>query len=169
MQHIIYTIFASLLIVSNLSAQKVLQIEKVGSAKTKKIFIGEAFEYRLKNSDVWLYAAINDFIVEEGLIALGDRYVHTDSIASIRYEKSWPRALGRQLFIFGPAWSAFALIGTTFDDDPESTYQWSDATVTGASMLTGFLLPKIFRYKKYRFGGRKRLRLVDLNFQRQKF
>jgi hypothetical protein len=143
-------------------AQKVLQIEKYGSPRTKKLFIGQKIEYKLKSGDDWHRDYIEDLLVERKLIALSDRYLKLDDIEAFRYERPLATAAGKSLFWFGLGWSGFAAIGTATDGDPDTRYRWSDAAVTGASLGLAYLIPKTFRYKKEKFGKRKRLRILDL-------
>lgn len=144
--------------------QKVMQIETSGSIKTKKIFKGESIEYLLNGADTWSDGVIEDFNIEQNLVVLGDRYVKVNDIIAIRYYKPGARRMGTQLALFGAAWSAFAAIGTATDGNPDTHYKWSDAIVTGSAMGLGLAYSKLFRYKKYKFGKRKRLRLLDLTF-----
>ena len=150
----------------SLSAQKVMQIEKYGRAKTEKIFIGQAITYKVKNDEAWRFAYIEDILVEENIVQLGTIYVKLENIEAIRYDRSFSRKASHSLLIFGASWSLFAAIGTATDGNPETHYQWSDAIVTGTSALFGWLMPKVFRYKIIRFGKKKRLRLLDLGFKK---
>lgn len=143
-------------------AQKVLQMEKVNSPKTEKMYIGDEFTYQLKNDDYWYHSAIKDLLVDEKIIVLHDRFIHMDSIAAFRWERTRINALGRQFFWFGLGWSGFALVGTLTDGNPDSNYRWSDAGVTALSGLLGLIVPKVFRYKTRKFGKRRRLRMLDL-------
>lgn len=148
------------------NAQKVLQIEKYGSAKTRKIYIGQEINYKLKNDESWYRGIIEDFNIEKNLIVLPDRYVSVDSVEAFRKTKNWSRAARTSLYTFGASWSGFALVGTLTDGDPNTHYLWSDAIVTGVSWLTGWILPKIFKNKIIKFGKKRRLRLLDLTFQK---
>lgn len=157
-------IFCGILFPLSLASQKVLQIETAGRVKAKKIFKGEALEYLLTDSDTWIRGVIEDFNVEQNLIIFGDRYVKVDEIAAIRYFKPGAARMGTQLALFGAAWSAFAAIGTATDGNPDTNYRWSDAVVTGTSMGLGLAYARLFRYKKYKIGKRRNLRLIDLTF-----
>jgi len=148
------------------NAQKVLQIEKYGRAKTKKIYIGEEINYKLKNDEVWYRGVIEDLDVEKNWIVMRDRYVAVDSIEAFRRPKNWSKAARTSLYTFGAGWSANALVGTLTDGNPNTHYLWSDAIVTGTSWLTGWILPKIFKNKITKFGKKRRLRLLDLTFQK---
>ena len=145
--------------------QKVLQIEKYGKARTEKIFIGEEITYKLKGEKEWRQGYIEDFLVDEKMIVLGNRYVKIDEIAAFRYYRSWTKAAKMTFFWFGAGWSLFAAVGTLTDGDPSTHYRWSDAFVTGTSWFLAFVIPKIFKYKVVKFGVRKRLRLLDLRFK----
>ncbi len=147
-----------------LTAQKILQVETYGKAKTKKIFIGEEIDYQLKETDIWHNAVIEDLRVDRNLIVLGDRYVPLEEITAFRTPHNWSRPVGKQLMFFGITWSGYALIGKWTDGRSETHYDWGDAIVTGSAGLIGFLLPKIFKYKTTKFGKRKRLRMIDITF-----
>lgn len=147
-----------------LTAQKVLQIERFGRAETEKIFIGEGIEYRLKGDDEWRYAVIEDIDVEEKLLVFSDRYLDPGRIDALRYYRPGMRRLGFQVMTFGVAWSGFALIGTAVDGNPETRYRASDAVVTATSLGIGYAISQVFKYKKIKFGKRRRLRVVDITF-----
>jgi hypothetical protein len=161
---------AILLVLSSLlsfasSAQKVLQIERYGRVKTKKMYIGQEITYQLKNDDGWYRGVIEDLDVEKNWIVMRDRYVPLDSIAAFRRPQNWSRAARTSLYTFGAGWSANALVGTLTDGNPATNYLWSDAVVTGTSWLTGWILPKIFKNKITKFGKKRRLRMLDLTFK----
>ncbi len=141
-----------------------MQIETSGRVKTKKIFKGEGLEYLLRGSKTWTYGVIEDFNIDSNLIVFGDRYVKVDEIKAIRYYKPAARRMGAQLALFGAAWSAFAAIGTATDGNPDTNYRWSDAVVTGSAMGLGYAYSQLFKYKKYKIGKRRKLRLIDLTF-----
>lgn len=153
------------ILINSLKGQKVLQIEKYGQAKTQKIFIGEEITYKLKDDKSWNLGYIEDLIIDEKVIVLGDRYVKLDEIAAFRYYRPWTKAAGITFFTFGASWSVFAAVGTLTDGDPNTSYRWSDAAVTGTSWVLAFVIPRFFKYKVIKFGTRKRLRMLDLRFK----
>ncbi|PHN05577.1 hypothetical protein CRP01_16440 [Flavilitoribacter nigricans DSM 23189 = NBRC 102662] len=160
---LLFSLFFTLFLTDS-SAQKVIQIEHYGRAKTDKIFIGEGIEYRLKGSKTWRYAVVEGINIEQNLIILADRYLEPDKIDAFRYYRSYSQKLGIQVMTFGVAWSGFALIGTAVDGDPETSYRLSDGIVTASALATGFGITQLLKYKKIKFGKRKRLRLVDITF-----
>ena len=147
-----------------ISAQKVLQIERYGRAETEKIFIGNEIVYRLNGNDYFLRGYIEDLHIENNVIVLPDRYVPVSEINALQYNRGWPRAIGTSIFWFGLGWSALAAVGTATDGDASTNYRWSDAAVTGTSFVISFALPKLFGRHTLKFGKRKRLRMLDINF-----
>lgn len=145
------------------SAQKILLIEKYGKAKTKKIYKGEWINYKLFDDDIWYEGVIEDFNLDQNLIVFGDRYVSIEKIEKIRYTRSWAKKFGPTLFWFGTGWSLFAAVGTATDGNDDTRYRWSDAIVTGTSWLLALVVPKVFKYKTYKFGKKRRLRIIDIS------
>lgn len=146
-----------------LNAQKMLLIERYGKANPKKIYVGETIRYKLEDDDQWYIGVMQDIILEQNLIVLGDRYVAIDKIVKIRYTRNWAKRIGPMFFWFGSGWSVFAAIGTATDGDSSTNYRWSDAIVTGASWLVAWTIPKIFKYKTYTLGKRRKLRPIDIS------
>lgn len=157
--------FLAMLCPLYLPAQKFLQIERKGSAKTKKIPLNTELTYRILNDDYWYTNTTRDYLVEENLIAFEDRFVNINDITSFQYERSWPTIAKNQSRNFGLAWSALALIGTLTDNDPDTNYEWSDAIITAGCIGISFTFEPLFQHKVVKFGGTKRLRLVDLRFK----
>lgn len=149
----------------SLFSQKVLQIEKYGKAKTQKIFIGETLTFQLEElgEPVWYTAVLEDLLVEDSIVLLGPRYLNIKNIQALKYERGWPTLANRTLLTFGLSWSGFAFIGTLTDNDPNTNYRWSDAAVTGTSVLLALSLPKLFGTQKIKIGKRRRLRMLNLN------
>lgn len=140
------------------SAQKVLQIERFGSAKTKKIYIGEEINYRIKGDKTWYTGVIQDLLIDENIILLQERYIRIDDIEIIRERKTWSKPMGRQLYNFAGGWLLFSAGGTLVG----WSFGWDTVIIAGSAVLTGFLIQKIFKYKKYKIGKKRRLRMLDL-------
>ena len=145
-------------------SQQFLQIEKYGSPFTEKLPIGSIFEYRLTGDDFYSFGEIEGIDIDNNLIVLPSRYVALDKIHSLRFKRSWPKAIGTSLFFFGIGWSTFAAIGTATDNDPTTNYRWSDAVVTGSAVAASFGVSRLFKFRVVRVGKRYRLRLLDISF-----
>lgn len=145
------------------SGQRLLQIETYGKAKTKKIFIGEQITYAQTGMEGWHTSYIEDILPAQGRLALSDRYLVVSNITALRYRSAWP-GVGTSLMTFGTAWAGYALIGYTFDGNPETNFSALDAVVGGTSILAGLAMRRFLKYKTIKIGKRKRLRLLDLTF-----
>lgn len=149
---------------SPIVAQRVLQIEKFGNPKTKKLFPGEEIVYQIRGTEGWSRGIIDRLIVDQNLIGLQNSYIKLNDIAAFRYHREWPKPFAKQLFWFGAAWSFYGFIGPLTDDVPDNGYRKADAIVTVSSWVIALALPKVLNYRVIRFGKRKRLRMLDLNF-----
>jgi hypothetical protein len=138
--------------------QKVLQVERFGKAETKKIYIGEELNYRVKGDKTWYEGTIQDILVDDGIVLFDQRYVRVDEITSLRKRMRWSKPFGRQLYTFAGGWLLFSAGGTLVGWE----FGWDTVIIAGAAVVTGFLIQKIFRFKKYKIGKRRRLRLLDL-------
>ncbi len=159
------TFFIALFLFSSLSAQKVLQVERSGKAKTEKFYIGQPLTFQLKkqvDKDEWFTAVIEDLLVEDSVIVLGPRYLHIRNLKAFKFERNWPQVANKTMLTFGVSWSGFALVGTLTDNNPDTNYRWSDAVVSGTAILVGTALPALFKTRKIKFGKRKRLRMLNL-------
>ncbi|MGH1434145.1 MAG: hypothetical protein ACRBG0_06760 [Lewinella sp.] len=159
-------LFVCFLTVSTLSAQRVLLIEKLNSAHTTKLYVGDYIQYQLVGEKDWYGERIYDLRDDTQALVFPDRYVAIEDIAMLRQGKPWARNIGMMLITFGVSWSGFALLGTATDGDPETGYRSSDAIVTGVAAGTGLLLPVLFGTRRLRFGEghRLRLRILDISF-----
>lgn len=154
--------FTGLAIFNTGHSQKFLQLEKYGKAKTQKFYPGDLIEFQLKEGQGWYVGYIEDLLVDQNLIALKDRYVPLPDITKLRFHRKWPRSFRKQLTWFGLGWSAFGLVGTATDGNPETNYRATDAVITGSAMVAGSLLPPLFNEKYVDMGRRRRLRMLDL-------
>jgi hypothetical protein len=147
------------------SAQIILQMEKVNSAKTKKYFVGDELTYRIANDPQWYTSELVNIIPSTNLVVFDNHYVHIDSLRTFRSYGSqrWSKPVAYNLYTFGAAWSLFSLGASLVDrSDP---YTWGDLTVTGTAAATGLLIQLLFRKRDYRLGKKRRLRIIDMNIE----
>lgn|GEM_PF-1128443 len=150
---------------SHAGAQKFMQIERINRAKTEKIPRNTELTYQIMGDEYWYTNTVRDYLVEDDLIQFEDRFVNINNITAFRYEREWPTVVKTQLRNLGLGWSVLALIGTLTDNNPDTNYQWSDAAVTASAFGLSFAFEPLFKKKVVKFGGKKRLRLVDLRFK----
>ena len=158
-----------LLFASICTAQKVLQIEKFGSAKTEKLPIGTTITYKLYEQESYLTGTIRDINIEQGLLEMSDRYVKVEDIEALRFDRSSAKGLSTGLFWMGIGWSGWALIGTATDDNPDTNYRWSDAIVTATAVAGSWAISRLMRHKVLKMNKRYNLRLLDLPFEQKKY
>lgn len=143
-----------------LPAQKFMQIEKYGSLKVKKYYIGDNLTYQLKGDKTWYAGRIQDLLVDDELIVFANRFIKMDDIRNIRTRREWTQKVGTQLYWFSASWLFFsgtaALVNIW-------TLRWDTAIIAGSAIIVGWVLKKFFKYKKYKIGKRRRLRMLDLN------
>lgn len=141
-----------------LFSQKVLQLERFGSPKVKKFYIGEDLNYQLIGDKTWYTGTIQNLIVEENIILFENRYVKLDDIRTLRKRLHWSKTIGNQLYVFAGSWLVFSAAGTLVGWE----LRWDTAIISGSALVSGWLIKNIFKYKKYKLGKKRRLRLLDL-------
>ena len=158
---VFYIAIALVLSSAAVQAQKVLQIERYGSPKTKKYFIGDVLTYQLKDDDTWYEGEIVDVNADDNIVVFHNRYARVEDIRAFRYDnpQKWSKPLGVNLIRFSGGWVFYSLIDILDFGNP---FGWSAVIVPVTSLTLGCLLPKIFKYKVVKFGGRKRLRALNL-------
>lgn len=147
-----------------LSAQKVVQLEKYGQAKTKKFYIGDELTYQLANDDYWRTSVISDINPEEGYLLMDGRLVYLNQIIALRSFKSrgWSRALGKQFLNFSGGWLVFGMADRFIFTGPQRA-SWELILIPSAVALAlAWIVPKAFKHRNLKLGKRRRLRLLDL-------
>ncbi len=167
-----YFLLLFFLIPTFLTAQKFVQLEKRGKAKTQKFEIGDELVYKLHNDEDWYKATINEIKPEEGIILFENRLVKVQDIAALKFynNKGWSKTIGNQLFTFAGAWVLFGLVDRAeitddigFNQQDPGRASWNLILIpAGAAVLTGVLLKQLFKQHKKKIGKKYRLRLLDL-------
>ncbi|MFK8103020.1 MAG: hypothetical protein AB8G15_10865 [Saprospiraceae bacterium] len=141
-------------------AQKVLQLEKKNSAKTKKYYIGSELTYRLADDKTWYTDVIMDLFPEEGIIQFSRRLVKPTDIVAIKSYKNRNLAINveRGMYTFGASWMFFSLGATLFG----TPITFAAVIVTGSAVVFGWLFRKIFNSRKYKIGKKRKFRILDL-------
>jgi hypothetical protein len=156
-----YTFCCFFLCCNALSAQKYLQIEKYGSAKTEKLAIGTTITFRLKGEKKhWRTEKITELYPNDSLILTEQRLIKLGNIVAFQQQRALPRILGNKLMQFGTAWLLYGAIGHLAG----YRYQKGDFLLSGGTIAGGYLLKKSLSSYQIHFGTRHRLRIVDLSF-----
>jgi hypothetical protein len=146
------------------NAQKIVQLEKSGSLRTQRLYIGDEIVFKLKNDETgWYERVINDIDPIRKLIILHDVVIHVDSIDSVQLPAKafLPVLFGGAFQVGGINLILFNLYYSIFRDQK---LEWTSIAFGGINYLVGTLIRKIGRQKIFRTGVRKRIRLLDLNF-----
>lgn len=144
------------------SAQKFIQMEKYGSAKVKKYYVGEEITYKIKEfPNDWTTSIIEDIVMEENLVVFNNRTIRLDEITTIRSFKpaNWSKPIAKNLYRFGLSWGVFSLLG------PLAGFPitWAALIVPATAYTTGFLIKNLFRHRTYKLGKRRWLRMLDMS------
>ena len=153
----------------SLSAQKVLQIEKFGKAKTEKLYIGESIFIQTKDNPDWFKGVIDDLLPDGQALVFYDRIIPIEEITAVKFrKKSALHGLGRAV-----QWSwvipvgyqgVFELVEPTSPEERREAWK-ATAIISGSTFLLGSLM-RLVPAKKLKFGEgqRRRLRVLDLTF-----
>ncbi len=147
---------------NHVEAQKVLQLEKINSLKIKKYYLGDVLTFQLKEEgDIWLTEAIEDIYQEKGLVLFANRVVNVDDITAIRSFRvqRWSRPLAKNLSLFGVTWGVLSLLSPLAG----VPLTWAAAIVPTASFAVAGIVRILFRYRTYKIGKKRRMRLLDMD------
>jgi hypothetical protein len=160
---IFFFLLFNVLIINDLSAQRVLQIERTGSVRTKKIYEGTVLTFHIKDTPrkAWRTETILEIKPELGAFLTENGMVYIKEIDAFRYKRPLVFALSKSLYGFSTLYLFYGGLGTIFKQQP-----YSDALfiVPASSAAIGFGLQKTLGYKRECIGGYRKLRLLDLNF-----
>ncbi len=153
-----------LFFVSNhLNAQKILQIEKVGSHKHIRFYPGNEVTFKLKNAKGWFTRRIEDMDAEQNLVLFEEQgFVNINDIVAIQKtgaKRKW-KAIGNSLYVFGLNWGFWSLAGTLIGDE----LTWLAAIVPASAFALGSVIKWLGKGKVWKMGKRRRLRVLDLGF-----
>lgn len=160
--HKIYLILSLFLIPFFSSGQKAILLEREGSLKTRKFFVGETLVYKMKQDRKnWLEEVILDIDLETGYILFENRTVSLEEIFAIQIRDGggFARGLAHVITTFSYSWGFWSLVSLAFGD--------SLSPFAIGVGLGSFLLGKLLRvtfFKTHRLNKRKRLRMIDLTF-----
>lgn len=165
-------LFYSLLLfffIGNLTAQKVLQIEKLGKAKTQKIYVGESIFIQTALNPDWFEGVVEDLLPDAQALVFYDRIIQIKDITAIKFRKK--SALNGAGKAMQWSWVVPVVYQGIFDlanpPTPEERKQSWIATgyIAAGSFLLGSLM-RLIPPKKIKFGEGKnrRLRVLDLTF-----
>lgn len=156
-------VFLGCTFLNTLSAQKFIQMEKYGTLKVKRYYIGESLTYRLKGDSYWYTDVVKDILPDDGLIVFENRAVKVKDITFLKsfHNAAWSKGLALKLYLASGSYVFFSfgglLLGWTL-----SALTWQVPLVASAA---GLIIRLLFKSKKYKMGKRRWLRLMDLTMK----
>lgn len=167
-----YYILSFMLILSlqvGLTAQKVLQIEKLGKAKTEKLYIGESIFIQTKDNPDWFKGVIDDLLPDAQAVVFYDRIIPIQDITAVKFrKKSAMNGMGKALqwsWIVPAGYQAvYDLVEPVSSEERKEAWK-ATAIISGGTFLLGSIM-RLIPPKKLKFGEgeRRRLRVLDLTF-----
>lgn len=145
-------------------AQVFLQLEMKNDPETIKFSRGDVLTFKTKSQPKeWISREIIDIKVSENVVVFEDGFRHLEEIISIRLYRRTFDNFTKMIQKFAVGWLVFG--GLSLLVVPDSTIPLGALLVSsGAFYGTGWLLNKLFKYRKVKLGSRYRLRLLDLRF-----
>lgn len=160
-------LIASFLITAvSLQAQKVMQIEKVGSLKNYRYMAGDEFEYQILSlPGVWSKATIIEIMTDQNVVHTTNGLINLGTVTKVRRVNESRLKNAFVIFLYSSAISTIIFSGRAWILGTPPN--WISYTMATAPFLVGYLIQKIFKYKTMRIGPGYRLRAIDLTFYPQ--
>lgn len=163
----VFILMAICLLTQPLFAQKILQVEKKNSPKTRKFYIGNEIVFRLGEDKSWYTRTIRDIRPEEGIILVEDGIVRIDEITSLKNVPGSQAGttIGNMLLTFGLGWMLFSAIDSLVSEDKDFTIGLDAFSIP--ALGSGALIRGIWGNQQFKIGDKWRLRLLDISFGSQ--
>ncbi len=144
-------------------AQKCLQLERAGSLKKIRYYIGDDITFKLYNDDAgWYTRTITEIDVDGRKLDFFGHRVSIDSISMIQMKRgNGMQIVGGALQVGGANTILFSITYPLFNN---ASPDWVGVGSGVAIMGIGTMLRWLFKTKRFVIGKNKRLRLLDLNF-----
>lgn len=152
-----------ILLPSSIEAQMVLQLEKTGSVKKIRYYVGDVIEFQTKQfPEVWQKRLITAIQPDQNIFKSDDDIFNVSMVTHIRRDSRYNPIISVFLISGGVA-SILASTGFYLRGfRPDS---WLlPIVIPAAAIIIGWLLRKYGKKKTIRIGPNRRLRTLDLNF-----
>jgi len=160
---ILAIIFCFQIAPQSVSAQVVLYLEMMKEEKPIKYYEGQKLSFKSKDFPKdWQEITIGKIIDEEKIITYDGGMLKLEDIIQVRRSRAWAYLGGTMLQTFGTTWLVFGGIAHVATD--EFSFGPDTAIIGGSALLSGWILKKLFRYKKYKIGKKNRLKILDLSW-----
>ena len=153
---------------SGLQAQKILKIYRGGNAKTIDFRIGDELHFRLKDSKEFYVFKIKDLDFATNTIWFENGDIPIKNIVAIKSFANYQTAnvFQKMLYTFGGAWLGYSVADIILRGEEPRRVIRDGVIVAGISVVTGYLLKKLWGVQIYRFDTNEYfLGIVDLNIK----
>lgn len=148
---------------SSSDAQVVLYMEIMTEEKPIKYYEGQNLMFKHKDyPDEWQSIKLERIMDEEKIILYDGGMLNLSDIKEIRRSRPWATALGYSLQTFGVVWFGYGGLAHLFADS--FSFGVDTFVIGSTALVSGWLLRKLFRFKKYKIGRTTRLKILDLSW-----
>jgi len=145
-----------------------LQIEELNYTDVIKYYPGQTLHYTTTDyPNTWRKSKILKIIPEDQLIVLETGYITPDKINSIRRKRTATLAISHGLSKFAAGWFIYGAYASIADSGYKMS--WRDVIIGAALAGVGWVVRKLFKWKRYHMGKIYRLRIIDIRFPQPKF
>ena len=145
------------------NAQVVLYVELMTEYKPIKYYEGQILMFKTKDyPEEWQKITIERLMDEEKILLYNGGMVKLSDIIEIRRTRPWATVGGYMLQTFGVAWFGFGGLAHFTTDNFD--FGVDTLVIGGTAIISGWLLRKLFKYKKYKIGKKVRLKILDLSW-----
>ncbi len=157
------------LFLPSLSGQVFFQFEQAHKIKAKKYTEGDKITFRTEQfGEVWLSDKIIQIIPADNALIFYDRITYLDELTYFQYRRPWAQVTGTNLMRFGGSWLIFggAIEGLRRIEAIDTEYEFgTDTAIIGlSSILSGYLINKLWGRAIKKINSKNRVRIIDVRF-----
>lgn len=163
LKRLLILVSAFMIVSQTVNAQVILYLEDMKSEKPIKYYEGQMLSFKAAPyPKEWQNIKIGKIFDQEKMITYQGGVLYLKDIIRVRRQRSWAVVTGTMLQTFGLAWFGFGGIAHFATDSFE--FGVDTALIGGTAIFSGWILKKLFKYKKYRIGKKNRLKILDLSW-----
>lgn len=143
--------------------QVVMQIEKTGSIKKERYYIGDEIEFETANfPGVWQKRIITDIRPDDNVFISNTDMFNLSNVLRVRRISPTTSVIASVLYSIGGTSIIGSATAYTFGFRPDN---WTLVIIFAVAPFgVGWLVSKLFKYKTFRIGPNRRLRALDLTY-----
>ena len=148
---------------STVKTQVVLYVEIMTEHKPIKYYEGQSLMFKSNEFPKdWQTITIERLMDEEKVILFDGGMINLADIIEIRRTRPWATVTGYMLQTFGVSWFVFGGLAHFTTDSFD--FGVDTFVIGGTAIASGWLIRKLFKFKKYKIGKKVRLKILDLSW-----